>query len=111
MSSRHFGDIPQFSPAEKDSVMSRRREGYLGEHGQVLVLNDGSPVGCQAALLQTGKKVIEMDTAKKQTHRNVLYLIKFACSLQFRFEYNKKANKKIVKGRGQNDKDSHKISQ
>lgn len=67
MSSCHSGDITHFSPAEKHSVMSRRREGYLGEHGQVLVLNDGGPVGCQAALLQTGKQVIEMDTAKKQT--------------------------------------------
>lgn len=31
---------------------------YLGKHGEVLILNDGSPVGCQASFFQTRKQVV-----------------------------------------------------
>lgn len=34
---------------------------YLGQHGEVLVLHDGGSVGGQAALLQTGEEVVQVD--------------------------------------------------
>lgn len=53
-------------PAPTCKQGNRKWRVYLGEHGQVLVLDDGGPVGGQAALLQTGEQVVEVHAA---THR------------------------------------------
>lgn len=40
--------------------------GYLSEHGQVLVLDDGCSVRGQASLLQAGEQVVEVDTVERR---------------------------------------------
>lgn len=42
---------------------------HLGQHGQVLVLHNGGPVGGQAALLQAGEQVVQVHTVGRvNTH-------------------------------------------
>lgn len=42
---------------------------YLGQHGEVLVLHDGGSVGGQAALLQTGEEVVQVDAVDGERSR------------------------------------------
>lgn len=51
-----------------ETVTSSRRV-YLGEHGQMLVLDDGGPVGRQAALFQTWKQVVQVHAGNREEER------------------------------------------
>lgn len=56
-------------PANGWLLPNRKWRVYLGQHGQMLVLDDGGPVGRQAAFFQTWEQVVQMhagDTEKKE---------------------------------------------
>lgn len=45
---------------------------YLGQHGQMLVLDDGGSVGRQAALFQTGKQVVQVHAGDREREKEDL---------------------------------------
>lgn len=56
-----------------DSAIASDVQQYLCEHGEVLILNDGCPIGCQASFLQARKQIVQVDTARRKNRKEHKY--------------------------------------
>ena len=52
-----------------DSVIASDAQRYLCKHGEVLILNNGGPIGRQAPFLQARKQVVQVDTAGTKSRK------------------------------------------